>query len=345
MKQKCVVSTIIVLTILFACVVELRYPSISLNNSHPDNRDAEINLPSSISALKLAEKENDKNHKLKHNVTGQEMLSHIDYSKPGKCGHYKCFFRSREDPHIGYLVTETDIGSFNKIHLHVWEIAKDIETRYNARHFYMQRPIIIKANRSVANKLGAFLKFHPGIKRKDNFFQGLVYAVYTVQIAPPRAAVIGCTKRKIRPDLTDVLRVLDKTKLETATKTFEKEINNLIRTISSESYLVFDFQVFVDSQGKVYHFDLDRGAGRDPPSEARIQSCTCNLKKMAVLLTAHARNKRNATMVSSYQTIASKFFSSSISRQKKFYLMNNNDRFGDLKECQTNTRSNTSTIT
>jgi hypothetical protein len=93
----------------------------------------------------------------------------------------------------------------------------------------------------------------------------------------------------------------------------------------------------------VYHFDLDRGANRPPPKDSDIQMCTCNLRKLAVLLSSHENNRNNATLTSSYQEIASKIFSPKVSKEKKFYLLNNNEIFGDLPECQRNDQFNTST--
>jgi hypothetical protein len=237
-------------------------------------------------------------------------------------------------------VTRTDNNSF-KAQLRGWEVAKDIETKYNARHFYLTRPVIVKVNGTITTRLNANLKLPLDVKRKQNFFGGLALAVHKVRIAPSDTVLVGCSRRKVRSTLMAIPKKLDKTNLAMVTDTFEKEITDLIHLLQAESFLVWDFQVWVDSQGKLYHFDLDRGANRSPPKDSDILMCTCNLRKLAVLLSSHENIKNNATSTS-YQELASKIFSPKVSKEKKFYLLNNNELFGDLSECQTN-RFNAST--
>jgi hypothetical protein len=341
MTQKCVVSTII-LAIFLNRVAELLNTSITL--SCLDDNMANISVPSLIYALKHSANENDQDNT--RNMARQESpypefsWGDIDYSSKGNCGHYKCFFRCSTDPQTGYLVTRTNNDSF-KAQLRGWEVAKDIETKYNARHFYLTRPIIVKANSTITTRLNANLKLPPDVKRKQNFFGGLALAVHKVRIAPSDTVLVGCNRRKVRPTLMAISKKLDKTNLAMVTDTFEKEITDLTHLLQAESFLVWDFQVWVDSQGKLYHFDLDRGANQPPPKDSDIKICTCNLRKLAVLLSSHENIKNNATPTS-YQELASKIFSPKVSKEKKFYLLNDNELFGNLSECQTN-RFNAST--
>ena len=69
-----------------------------------------------------------------------------------------------------------------------------------------------------------------------------------------------------------VSRIGDKIKF---LQTFEEEMKVLMPLLASEERLWKDFQVLVDTDGRIYHIDLDRieQAGMNSPSEKETHNC------------------------------------------------------------------------
>lgn len=68
-------------------------------------------------------------------------LSALDTSIRRECGRFKCFFPSRDDPAVGYLISSStrarhQLQSMQRAH----EMALDVERRFGIRHALLAEP-------------------------------------------------------------------------------------------------------------------------------------------------------------------------------------------------------------
>jgi hypothetical protein len=286
-------------------------------------------------------------HSNEHGGIHQKQFSweDIDFSIPGVCGHYKCFFRSSIEAETGYLVTRTDssVDRF-KSQLRGWEIAQDLSRKYNAKHFFLARPIPVNAqsNHSVVDRLNTNLNLPRDFKQHPFFGYKLALVVQKVHVAPPGAVLISCNNRRLPYALMDLSTLCDD-KNDSFSDTFQQEVGALIHLLRAEYYLVYDFQVWVDNQGQIYNLDLDRGAKlpkrnrTDPrpapllsrPKEGYIQMCTCNLQKLATLLSHKVRKERFIS-----DQYLHTVFSPELDWKARMGMLKNNTIFGDVTECK-----------
>ena len=77
----------------------------------------------------------------------------IDFDKPSFCGRQKCFYYQSGNPANGYLVRSK--GSAYKLEAATrsWELAKELESEYNIRHFLIAPPFEIDLTESARESL------------------------------------------------------------------------------------------------------------------------------------------------------------------------------------------------
>ena len=241
-----------------------------------------------------------------------------------RCGLEKCFFYSKSDPNgngTGYVIS-TD--NRRKGIYRGWTYAKridqmmkeqrkfeenqettttttttessspqqrnrNIQTRH---HFYRNKPII---KSDFPNKIREIMG-QSRMKSSKNVM------IQRVNVAPINdLEVIGCSDpRIIRAwhHVTDRLLLLQPSRgdwdfvpqwylteaIIKSINTFDYSINNTLRVLEELPRLVYDFQIFVNKRGEIFHFDLDRGLRKPKENSSSLRQCKCNLQSLSKLL-------------------------------------------------------------
>lgn len=102
--------------------------------------------------------------------------------------------------------------------------------------------------------------------------------------AVPRFAEVGCTPERQFKSIKQLYTIFKGN--ATVTQRYAEEVDRLAGLIRHIPGLVLDFQVMVQPDGSIVHFDLDRWEGIQI-SRKMVDSCICHLKKDAVLLSKH----------------------------------------------------------
>jgi len=186
------------------------------------------------------------------------------------CGGFKCFFSSRVDDNVGFLVLHKMKGKewlldFNKrIHTMVKEWAEEErEQGYLFRHFYDLDELPLELNlkereeekKMLYSRMALNNNYHPSTKVDE-------ILITKVEKAPRSNKVLKCGT-DWQPFLE--AKVLNKKTSKAFKSNISGELKAAFDFIRRHPCLTSDFQLLLDKEGKVYQIDLDRCLGGVKP--------------------------------------------------------------------------------
>lgn len=193
------------------------------------------------------------------------LLDDLDTSQRVPCGTYKCFFRSKSNATVGYLVSRS-AAHFVRERLIMlesgYDLAKSLKRRYDINNFLLEPPIdVTVSTKEVAERMNQNL----WSELKDEYLNQTFFPekkqvfVQKCKVAPEPNLLIGCDDYKS----TNYVNYLEEFMLQVSDKasfvdTLKENLSKTRDLLQEESCLFYDFQVLMDTQGKVYHFDFDR---------------------------------------------------------------------------------------
>jgi len=187
------------------------------------------------------------------------------------CGEHKCFYRSRHDPKLGYVVVPygepgTDV---HWLLTESYPYAARLAAKYHIRHGMVAPPRVIDLSEQSAKRiLGS--KSAKLNKRSNVWSEGSVpfqcgkrfwsYVVQRVEAAPGNARMLKfCCSKGNRPLGELAVFVREQTN-ETLLRTLQKDLFATRNMIAGEPSLAPDFQtMFAPDTGHLLQMDLDRG--------------------------------------------------------------------------------------
>ena len=229
----------------------------------------------------------------------------IDLTQRGSCGMTKCFFASARGGgggKEGYLIQHSkrnQTKTYEKWQ-RIWERAEELTSSHNGtRHFLLGPPLMpVDPPLEVLKKLNAIV-FGPG--RTNNHYFGKTkrysaksnvgFIVQRVKMAPTPSLISRCyffggKKKKEgeegRFKFDDLSASTEKFRLAVSDEnafmsTFETELRQTIKLLADKRYsgLWKDFQFLLDTQGRIFHIDLDRMEERTfrYPSKKGAKQC------------------------------------------------------------------------
>jgi hypothetical protein len=203
---------------------------------------------------------------LSSNWTKEVDLPHwadLDFTKYSICGKQKCFFQSRSDPDIGYLVSDEDKWS-NMVRAAALE--DQMSQKYGV--WVAKLPHHEPQRYTVSQDMWCLLLFlvRPDDLRPDNpakskfrYRDSVVKPVIVQRVrkAPEPYVVLGSWSR--RYEFTDFLHtVVPPANLEEFIVNMEADVNVMRKMLEEYPELYQDVQVMVDTRGRFFHFDTDR---------------------------------------------------------------------------------------
>lgn len=173
----------------------------------------------------------------------------IDYDLPWQCGRIKCFFFSTKDPTNGYLVADQRHEHQSK---QTYQYAQKLESEYGIRHFFSGPPFETTIPEYFAERMAA--AGNDNQNSNDRFDGATSVVVQPSRSAPEYSIIFKCTKVRLYHTLDHVINY----GREGYEERLLEELATTFGVVESNPGLVFDFQVMIDLDGRIYHLDLDR---------------------------------------------------------------------------------------
>lgn len=188
----------------------------------------------------------------------------LDPSKPALCGFIKCYFRSKSDSQVGYVVAPTSKKTKGRLKslTAAWNLAEQLRREYNTTHFLLAPP----ANAHVTNELYSRLnsnlfneRTQKVNKKLTRFRKSSTVVVQKVRPAPKERIMIGCARPKLRVLNKQINKFITKVDDKASfARRFKESFTQVRKLLVHEPCLIIDFQIFVDTFGNIYHLDIDR---------------------------------------------------------------------------------------
>ena len=210
-----------------------------------------------------------------------------------QCGVHKCFYRSRHEPGVGYVVVPYGRGGSSLDDEHITDVhwlltesysyATRLATTYHIRHGLVGPPLIMDLPKLFADQLS---KARNSMKKehKELWSNGTAdpfrcgkrfwsYLVQRVQATPANACIVKPGDLKIHSNKShntcnkasnrgiNLELFIRRQNNETLLRTLQKDLFAVTNMMAGELGLVRDFQMmFVPDTGHLLQMDLDRGS-------------------------------------------------------------------------------------
>ena len=188
------------------------------------------------------------------------------------CGAHKCLFSTISHDDEGYLVVQ-DGPARTRSMQQAYDMGKFLEKSFGIKHVFLEAPKVKNISKDSAARLNSNLYYPEESTEVDDMFEEGKITMQKVRIVSPDSSLLfGCTSEKKHLFWDHLHDFLDKSVHD---KTLFAK--NVIRNLQISSDIVdkvrclgYDFQVFVDSTGEFYHFDLDRCFMRSEEDEEKF---------------------------------------------------------------------------
>lgn len=195
-------------------------------------------------------------------------ISDLDWTRRASCGAEKCFFHSKSDNQIGYLLAPSSEKRSSRFQAldGAWELAERLRRVYGIQHFLLAPPTNITVTERLDFRLNRNLwsessrkAISVSTKHAKRYPKGSTIVVQKVERAPKQNIILGCkdSKLNIIDSTIDAFARHVKYK-ESFTLRFQQNLAEVRQLLLKEPCLIHDFQVFVDTRGRIYHLDFDR---------------------------------------------------------------------------------------
>ena len=183
------------------------------------------------------------------------------------CGKEKCFFQTKSDPKVAYLVARSSEKENRKERFKSleegWQLAEQLRREHHIQHFLLGPPVNVTVSKELASRLNQNL-FSEKLQRMDKsdterFPEGSTAFVQKVETAPEPNIIVGCVESKQDAFKIEFDAFLSSVKnKESFVRKFKENFTKARQLLFVEPCLLKDFQVLVDSKGNVYQLDFDR---------------------------------------------------------------------------------------
>lgn len=182
------------------------------------------------------------------------LLDLIDLDERAPCGRHKCFYRSRNNSTLGFLVaTRTDVEEIEQ----GYEYANCLSEKYGVQHFMNDRPFTSRITKDMASSLNSVaFSFSPEIRPPTFIKESVV--VQEMVSAPTPHMLIGCNKKKrkfIQSSYFDDF-VRSVSHKEEFMERFDDGVRSMFDLLRAEPALMADFQVILDTSGGMHYLDF-----------------------------------------------------------------------------------------
>jgi len=179
------------------------------------------------------------------------------------CGFKKCFFLSKTNQDIGYLMKGRKVFDKNNISsVHKgYELSQWIDRHFNDdlhHHFYIDKPFMVNLNETIREELNKRIKG----RNQTKIFTTPSAAVQKVKKTKINEMIMfQCSFKTVKKRWAIFMKkAIQKKDGAKYLKNMEKSYNILEETITLKPTILNDFQAYFDREGNIYFTDLD-GSG------------------------------------------------------------------------------------
>jgi len=193
----------------------------------------------------------------------------LNQTKKAMCGKQKCFFLDKLDPNIGYLIKTGEkirnITGSLIVQNKAFDQAQRLKVEYKIIHFLDGPSFIDKVPTSrIGDRMNSMINI-VGVGKTRNeprYFKNTNVLVQRNRVGPIPHALIGCNKKKKQHSIRNINKLINNS-IKPSDRMrfyehFHDELNSTAKLLQKEPLLVNDFQVMIDTNGRVYHLDFER---------------------------------------------------------------------------------------
>ncbi|KAL7549426.1 hypothetical protein ACHAWF_012697 [Thalassiosira exigua] len=194
------------------------------------------------------------------------LVNDIDFSTKALCGRHKCFFRSKANASVAYLIARNEKNTNTEDMFEQWRLMKHLEAEYKIRHFLLEPPKTMNITHEVAEKLNSISVRHrnprnpkddPSVDTLRYFSGSTPIILQESHVAPTPSIQMGCAPRKLLRAMGDISDTfMASIEREEFVAQLRRELAHTTAWLQKEPFVVPDFQFIVDSDGKIYNIDL-----------------------------------------------------------------------------------------
>ncbi|KAL7529103.1 hypothetical protein ACHAWF_002842 [Thalassiosira exigua] len=181
----------------------------------------------------------------------ERILDDFDMSSRANCGDHKCFFPSKTNASIGYLVAANT--GFSHDMSKQWKKTKRLEAKYNIRHFLSEPPQQVNITRQFTKRLNKM-----SISRNKKYVAESPVFVQKSAAFPERAIHFGCEKSLLTNGMSNILhgRFAESIEVDAFLNQLRKEFAQIADMLEKEPWAAPDLQFVFNTKGEVYITDL-----------------------------------------------------------------------------------------
>lgn len=259
------------------------YGNVTLRGIYKDEDEIESrhSIHTNVTTIKRVHAHNGGTKAQHRNINSTQLdslfdVKDLDVTRRTTCGWEKCFFHSKSDKHVGYLLAPTTKRTRRRFKAieGAYKYAEYLKREYNITHFLLAPPTRIKVTKSLESRLNHNLwdeHFRRSYgKRYKRFKSGQTIVAQTVQKAPKEMLLLGCKKSKLHAIQKNMDKFIVKIKdTESFAKRFKESFAETRQLLQKEPGLALDFQVWIDTSANIYHLDFDRAFNTNTAQQKR----------------------------------------------------------------------------
>jgi len=207
-----------------------------------------------------------KNHTYIRGIELQRLSSSnfwkkIDLSKELSCGRYKCLFRDKMNGDVGYLIhSNHHIGpQFETEASIAYQVAEYMKSNFDTKHLYIDKPKKVKMIPLPESHNKTYTERKRSREAPLPMYYSNQYAVVQkIQIAKDPWIIVMPPKGYDKVKHMFRERNNKSTHKSSFKSTLREDTIAAIEALASIPLLADDYQIILDGDGNLYHFDIDR---------------------------------------------------------------------------------------
>jgi len=189
-------------------------------------------------------------------------IDQLDLSSQVSCGLHKCFFPLLHDPTQGYVVMQEG-PKRHKALLQAWYLGNFMEKALHIRQVQLQEPQQVMFTPEMIQRLQQQAHLYHNEEQEsvddDRYRPGI--ATVQLQRRVPTPSLLFGTSSEKKHLLWDRLEHFLRehvTNVEAFERNLQREMKESENLLDIVRCMGYDFQVFIDTEGRFHHFDIDR---------------------------------------------------------------------------------------
>jgi len=194
-------------------------------------------------------------------LSSSNFWKKMDLTKELSCGRYKCLFRDKMNEDVGYLIHSnhyTDIQFQTEASI-AYQVAEYMKSNFNIKHLYIDKPKKVKMIPMPESHNKTYTERKRSREAPLPMYYSNQYAVVQkIQIAKDPWLIVMPPKGYDKVKHLFRERNNKSTHKSSFKSTLREDTMKAIEALQHIPLLADDYQIILDGDGNLYHFDIDR---------------------------------------------------------------------------------------